>query len=149
MSTNSKLQKQLVEAEIVRPLLKNGYRQRGPAKGAVYKQTVKLTDARQMLNDAIIRELPDILRGQIDMAKGIHMARNVVVDEVTGDILEVDVYREKPDVQSAKFLIDQLIGKAKEKVEINATLRTLVDVVNDLEYQADEANLSLEERNAR
>ncbi len=148
MRTNTKDQEESVEVERLTPLLKKGWRP-GLTKGMKYKPTVKLNDARSMLNDAIIRELPDILKGQIELAKGIHMARHVVVDELTGEVVEAEVFREKPDTPAAKFLIDQLIGKAKEKVEINATLRTLVDVVNDLELQGDLEQLSLAERNKR
>lgn len=150
MSRNSKPATEILEPERVAPFIQRAASWRLPKKDPKTnkrKYMLKPEDARVFLTALIAEEMPEILRGQLELAKGIHMARNIVVDEVTGEVIEAEVYREKPSTESAKYLIDQVIGKAKEKLEINATLRTLVDVVNDLESQEDQ--LSLAERNKR
>lgn len=151
MRTSTKSsKKEIIKPERVAPFIQRASSWRipkKPTKTKIHKYRLQPEDARVFLTALIAEEMPEILRGQLELAKGIHMARNIVVDEVTGEVIEAEVYREKPSTESAKYLIDQVIGKAKEKLEINATLRTLVDVVNDLESQEDQ--LSLAERNKR
>lgn len=74
--------------------------------------TVKAEEARNYAVQRIAEELEPILAGQIEMAKGAYY------EETTEDGERI-VYRQMPDPRVASFLINQVIGKAKETTELN------------------------------
>lgn len=138
----AKKQNEKLEKESKAPISKHGGarpgagRKPGGQNQSTKEQLVKIEDARNYLDQAIREQLPEILQGQIELAKGIYVGSgSVAIDEETGEIISGAVYRKPPDVKAAKFLVDQLVGKAKQSVEVNGTLRTLVDVINDLENE--------------
>lgn len=64
--------------------------------------------ARQAAMEIIEKELKPILLASIALAKGVF---------VEGE--DGEVYQTKPDVNAIKHLIDQIIGKPKESVDMN------------------------------
>src|SRR3990167_1806301 len=77
---------------------------------------IKAEEARKYIVQRVSDELEPILSGQIELAKGVW---------IEGE--EGRVYQKPPDIQSAKNLIDQAYGKAKETVEVESTTRLLLD----------------------
>lgn len=74
--------------------------------------TIKAEEARNYAVQRIAEELEPILAGQIEMAKGAYY------EETTEDGERI-VYRQMPDPRVASFLINQIIGKAKETTDLN------------------------------
>ena len=74
--------------------------------------TIKAEEARNYAVQRIAEELEPILSGQIEMAKGAYY------EEITDDGERI-VYRQMPDPRVASFLINQVIGKAKETTDLN------------------------------
>lgn len=64
--------------------------------------------ARSFALEKIEKELEPIIDASIALAKGIY---------VEGE--DGKVYKQKPDTQAIKHLVDQIIGKAKESVDLN------------------------------
>lgn len=89
-------------------MARGGYRPgAGRKKGSKGTHTLAADKAREYTIQRVTSELDPILTAQIEAAKGMYV-------EVKGK----KVYREKPDVQAGKYLLDQTIGKAKETVAV-------------------------------
>ncbi len=73
--------------------------------------TIKAEEARNYAVQRIAEELEPILSGQIEMAKGAYYQTE---DEEGRKI----VYRQLPDPRVASFLLNQIMGKAKETAEV-------------------------------
>lgn len=81
--------------------------------------TLKGEEMRRTLIQMVHKELKPILTGQIELAKGIWY-------ESIGQDGTVRIYKDKPDVNASKYLLDQAVGKAKELVELSGGIALLV-----------------------
>lgn len=63
--------------------------------------------ARAHMAKRIADELDPILDAQIESAKGLHY-----------ETKDKKVFTREPDVAAGKYLVDQLVGKAKESVDV-------------------------------
>ena len=84
---------------------------------------------RTELTKTVHKEFKPIIRAQIDLAKGLVEERPVKLED--GSVAP-RFYRARPLVESAKYLLDQAIGKAKESIEHSGSM-TLVDFVKNTE----------------
>lgn len=90
-----------------RTLKQNG----GKRKGAGRKKanhTLASEKAREYLINSIVKELAPIVSAQIDAAKGVFYIGK-----------EGRVYTKLPDTKVGEYLLNQVAGKAKEKVELS------------------------------
>jgi hypothetical protein len=76
--------------------------------------SIKAEEARKYMNERISSELEPIITSQIEMAKGMYYE---VIDEEGVK----KVYRNLPDPRAATYLLNQLVGKAKETMDMNVT----------------------------
>jgi hypothetical protein len=76
--------------------------------------SIKAEEARKYLTTRVAEELEPILTGQIELAKGAYY------EVIDGEGKKI-VYRRLPDSNSAKYLMDQTIGKAKESIDMTVT----------------------------
>lgn len=74
--------------------------------------SIKAEEARKYAVTRIAEELEPILTGQIELAKGSYY-------ETEDENGEKVVYRQLPDPRVAAFLLNQVIGKPKETMDMN------------------------------
>lgn len=78
--------------------------------------TIAAEAARAYVVQRVVTEIKPIMDAQVDLAKGIY------VEEKNDKGERVRVYQKEPDTVSAKYLLDQTIGRAKETIEMNSKL---------------------------
>ncbi len=105
----------------------------GKPKGSVASHTLLAQEMRRKLIEGLAANFDPILAGQIELAKGAFHAENPVLDEVTGNMVRAKIIKDKPDASVARYFIDQVLGKAKETVEVSGNLTTIVQLVTELE----------------
>jgi len=81
--------------------------------------TIKAQKMREKLVNEVNKELQPILTAQLEAAKGLYYEK-IDLDGV------IRIYKEKPDINAARYLLDQAIGKAKESVELSGGIGLLV-----------------------
>lgn len=112
---------------------KNG-KKGGRPKGQVGNHTLLAQEMRRRLIEKVYENFDPILDGQMELAKGLFHAEHPVLDESTGLMVRAKkIVKEKPDAGTAKYLLDQIIGKAKETIEHTGNLTTIVQLVTELE----------------
>ncbi len=76
--------------------------------------SVKAEEARKYMVDRIAAELEPILSAQIELAKGAYY-------ETEDDQGKRTVYRKLPDPRISTYLLNQLVGRPKETLDMNVT----------------------------
>lgn len=76
--------------------------------------TIQSENMRKFVIDEISKKMSPILQAQIDAAIGISVS---VKDKVTGKI--VKTYLKAPDTTVGQYLLNQVIGKPKETLDLN------------------------------
>ena len=74
--------------------------------------SIKAEEARKYMVDRVAGELEPILAAQIELAKGAYY-------ETVDDNGKRIVYRKLPDARVSTYLLNQLVGRAKETVDMN------------------------------
>jgi hypothetical protein len=103
-------------------MAKGGFREGAGRPKAPH--TIASETARKLVIERVTANLEPLLNAQIEAAKGIYVEKELD----SGTVL---VYREKPDINAGKYLIDQTIGKAKESLAVDLTTRTLEDLLDE------------------
>ncbi len=85
----------------------------GRPKGSKGGHTLLAEQARARLIERVHSELDPILTAQIDAAQGLYY------EDVTPDGKK-RIYKQKPDVNAAKYLLDQTAGKARENLDVTS-----------------------------
>lgn len=106
--------KSLTNPEILPQKRKRGGVQ--PGAGRPKKDTA-IARAREQVIKTIYKNKEDLLKAQIDAAKGL----SYVHDDGK------HIYVKKPDTAAGEYLLNQLIGKPKESVEVR-TVNLNVDI---------------------
>lgn len=108
----------------------------GRKPGAKNKATLAKEASQEILRNEFVEivrpHLGEILRGQIELAKGAYTHKEII-DPDTGEVQEILSYKQPPNQKAGEYLFNQVIGKPKDRVEIEGEVRTLVDVIRDLE----------------
>lgn len=85
--------------------------------------------ARDALTMEVQENLREILRGMIESAKGMWVERTV--QNKHGVVMTVPAYQEKPNMDVAQYLINQLMGKPKE-TSVDLHLKQNIIVQNEI-----------------
>lgn len=96
----------------------------GARPGAGRKRGFKAIEAekaRAFVVQKVVEQLGPIMTAQIEAAKGLYY------EEKVGDE-KVLVFKQKPDINAGKNLLDQTIGRAKETVEVQGEVSLKIDV---------------------
>lgn len=122
---------------------------RGPQKGAIYKPTLDKSKAREALRAVVLAHMDDMLKAQIQHAKGID--HFFLRDEKTKQFVRIEdpkmieaalnagdegsyywVFTKDPSVQAFTDLMNRAIDKPSEHVEMNhsGALRIINEVVD-------------------
>lgn len=80
---------------------------------------------RALLVTKVNESWENILQAMIDLATGIYV-QDIKYDDA-GSPIDQRVYRQKPDKDMQKYLADQVIGKAKESMNIEGKIQLLMD----------------------
>ena len=107
--------------------IRTGLKGRGNKPKTV--RTLAADKIRDKIAQALADNIDEILKAQIDAAKGISIQTTEAPNGVT------TVYG-KPDIQAAKGLIEQAIGRPKETIEHKGNLG-IVGIINQLEGDDD------------
>lgn len=105
----------------------------GRKKGKLDPKTIEKHKMRDYLIQRVASEFGPIMDAQIELAKGVRVAKEITMNDEEGNEISstVIVYQKPPDREAAKMLIDQSIGKAKESVELSGhvdfSLKKLAD----------------------
>ena len=92
----------------------------GKPKGKRTLKTLNREAMRKRLEERVAQELDPILDAQLELAKVVLIQKTTPEGE--------RIYREKPDHNAAKTLIDQSIGRAPETIDVNQ--KTMVAVIH-------------------
>ncbi len=99
------------------PHIENSFN--GPAKDPLSPEVAEKTDkkltSRERTQRRVEKKLEKLLDAQIDLATGLYY--------VTAD--GKHVYRNKPDGARGEYLLNQVIGKPKESIEVKSTTLNL------------------------
>ena len=85
----------------------------GRPKGSKEGHTLKAEELRKYFVAQVTKHADELLPPLLDSAKGIFIGKKKLE---TGEI--ISVYQEKPDVNAAKYLFDQGIGRPRETIEL-------------------------------
>src|SRR5690606_11852628 len=97
-------------------------RKAGRPKGSVQTSTLIARKMKEALIKEVNKELKPIVRAQIDSAKGVYVMKRVKLPN--GQTID-RYYQTKPDVQAAKNLLDQAIGKPQESLKVEGEIKTI------------------------
>jgi hypothetical protein len=89
-----------------RTIKQNGGKREGAGRKKA-KHTIASEKAREYLVEAIAEHLAPIVAAQIEAAKGVFYVGK-----------EGKVYTRLPDTKVGEYLLNQIAGKAKEKIEL-------------------------------
>jgi len=101
----------------------------GSRKGAgrkVATHTVLAEQMRKMMIETLHKRFQPVLEAQIDAAIGITSEK---FDRKTGELYYVE---EGPSTVAAKFVTEQVLGRAKESVEHSGEIKGLVGLITQL-----------------
>ncbi len=82
-------------------------------------------EMRTLLVNATKEHWDDLMEAMVNLAKGVYV-QDIKVDDA-GSPIDVKVYRQKPDKDVAKYLMDQVIGKPKESMNVEGKINLIVD----------------------
>lgn len=77
-----------------------------------------IDNSRGVVLEKIYKHKDEIIKAQIEAAKGFYF---LSADGKT-------VYQKKPDLGAGEYLMNQLIGKPKEQIEMKAAIKLLLDL---------------------
>lgn len=107
----------------------------GRKKGSKGTHTLEAAKLREMYLNKVSERFAPIVQAQIDLAEGVLLAEpgTIVTDPISGKVYSARVYREKPDSKSLTYILDQSVGKPKETIEHQGEIKSVVQLVMDLE----------------
>ena len=95
----------------------------GKKKGSKHKKTIARDLALKKMCDKILEVWNPLIEKKIDLAMGVLILKPV---KVKGVVVATEVYQEKPDSQSLEYLFSMVVGKPKERMEIE--IPTMVNI---------------------
>jgi len=101
----------------------------GARKGAgrhKLSKTLITTKMREMLAETLEKRFKPMIEAQLDSAIGVTSEK---FDRKSGLLYYVE---ESPNVSAAKFLTEQVLGRAKETVEHSGEIKGLVGLITQL-----------------
>lgn len=77
------------------------------------KDRLRAKELIDRIHDTILEELPDIIQGAIDLAKGAYIEESLPHGKTR-------VYRQAPDNVMIQYLTNRVMGKIPDRVELGA-----------------------------
>lgn len=89
------------------------------------KQNEIPDQVRALLVNKVQENWDELLEAMMNLAKGVYV-QDIKLDD-NGNTIDQKVYRQKPDREVGKYLMDQVIGKPKESMNIEGKINLIVD----------------------
>lgn len=99
----------------------------GKKKGSKHKKTIEQEMALEILRKEIRKYWGELIKTKVELAKGIYVEKKVPVGKGAKKMLVI-VYKKTPDGKSLEWLIEMVVGKPKESVEVSGEVKTKVDL---------------------
>lgn len=80
---------------------------------------------RGLLVNAVYDDYQELIDAMMDLAKGVQVLEIQIDDN--GVEIPGRVYKQKPDKEVGKYLMDQVVGKAKESMNIEGKINLTID----------------------
>ena len=93
----------------------------GRPKGKVAKHTLEAEKLREFFIAKVAERVERLVPPLLDLAEGLYYEKKT-------DDGVVNVYKEKPDINAAKYIFDQGIGKPTETVKIRSQIELKMDL---------------------
>lgn len=110
--------------------------QKGNAGGKLSAKKRKKTLEKEALllvmKEKILDKWGDLIDKKIELANGVYVMKPVVQN---GKVIDVKVYKEKPDGQALEYLFSLMIGKPKDEVEHSGGVSFYEDIEPELKEQ--------------
>ena len=87
------------------------------------RHTIEAAKAREYLINSIAKDLEPILEAQKESAKGIWL------EEKDKDGKRIRVYQKHPALSTGEYLLNQLVGRPKESLEVSGGLDLKLNVL--------------------
>jgi hypothetical protein len=84
------------------------------------------------MKEKILDKWGDLIDKKIELANGVYVMKPVVQN---GKVVDVKVYKEKPDGQALEYLFSMMIGKPKDEVEHSGSVGMYQDIPEELKEQ--------------
>ena|SRR3990167_5659531 len=94
--------------------------------------TLMAMKMREELVKRVKKEFKPILLAQIDSAKGLAVHKAVTTS--SGRVVD-HYYDRVPHLDSSKYLLDQALGRPKESLELSGEVKTIAEVVSELDEE--------------
>jgi len=91
----------------------------------------KLPDDRSALSTSVRENLREILRAMIESAKGVSYEKRLVRKDGLMESTETIVYKERPNMDVAQYLLNQLMGKPRE-TQVDFQLKQNIIIQNEI-----------------
>jgi len=94
-------------------------KKRGPNK-----KTIEEKMALSILRKRVLNKWRPLIDKKIELAEGVFVMKPV---KVGGVIVDVKVYKEKPDGQALEYLFSMVVGRPMDKLEVSDNSKSKVD----------------------
>ena len=94
----------------------------------------KLPDDRSALSTSVRENLREILRAMIESAKGVSYEKRLVRKDGLMESTETIVYKERPNMDVAQYLLNQLMGKPRE-TQVDFQIKQNIIVQNEIQIK--------------
>lgn len=91
----------------------------GMKTGQKTKKTLEQTETLELMREKITERMfgeDGLLKKKFELANGVYVMKPIKVD---GVVVDVKVYKEKPDSQSLEYLFSMVVGKPSDKMDLN------------------------------
>lgn len=116
---------------------KENAKKAGRPKGSISEQARMQQEMRKMLTASAREVFGELVKAQIDLAKGVYVEEMVMEPTGKGKKMKTKrrVYRRPPSQEAVKYVMDQAIGKPKETKELDVNDKRAL-TMDDLEAMA-------------
>jgi len=101
----------------------------GRPRGSKDPKTIAKEKALEVLRNEILREWLPLIQTKIALANGVYVIKPI---RQAGRVVDVKVYKEKPDSQSLEYLFNMVVGKPKENLDLNLGIKEMKKIQDDI-----------------
>jgi hypothetical protein len=112
----------------------------GKKKGSKHKKTIAQEQALEFLREKIRRDFDELYEAKIALAKGVYIIKPV--EDNLGKVINAKAFKEKPDGQSIEYLFSLVVGKPKEKMDVDVKSSDIEKLALAIKKLADEKQIT-------
>ena len=96
----------------------------GRKRGGKNPNTIAQDKADAYYRQAVRKEFSSLLKSQLELSKGVYVTKSVTIGDT---VVDVKVYKEKPDRGTIEYLINRVLGKPSEQVKLEVEVDITMD----------------------